>query len=196
MNGLLTALQNISAVAFVLLGVAVAVGWIRRRDTSLGFMALAIVLLSLVTLVSRIASLLNLTSMAVADVTVVALVGSGYALLRYRDSLIPLSRFWHTAAVVATVAITAAFVASQLLVALGAIPKSAESISAIGLILVWAALVIEPTIRFWLVARRLPAVQAWRLRSLSLGFAGIVAILLVAVAAGSTARVHGGAHAG
>ena len=187
MTGLITALQNISAVAFVLLGVAVAVGWIRRRDTSLGFMALAIVLLSFVTLVSRIASLLNLTSMAVADVTVVALIGSGYALLRYRDSLIPLSRVWHIAAVAAAVGVTVGFIASQLLVAAGAIPRSAETVSALGLIVVWAALVIEPTVRFWLVARSLPAVQAWRLRSLSLGFAGIVAILLVAIAAGSLA---------
>src|SRR5258708_25683357 len=125
--------------------------------------------------------------MAVADVTVVALIGSGYALLRYRDSLIPLSRVWHIAAVAAAVGVTVGFIASQLLVAAGAIPRSAETVSALGLIVVWAALVIEPTVRFWLVARSLPAVQAWRLRSLSLGFAGIVAILLVAIAAGSLA---------
>jgi signal transduction histidine kinase/DNA-binding response OmpR family regulator len=186
-TGLLSALQNISAVAFVLLGVAVAVGWVRRRDTSLGFMALAIVLLSLVTLVSRIAALFNLTSMVAADVTVVALVGSGYALLRYRDSLIPLSRVWHIVAVVVTVGVTVAFIASQVLVAASAIPKSVETAAALALILVWAALVIEPIIRFWLAARSLPAVQAWRLRSLSLGFGGIVAILLVALAAGSLA---------
>src|SRR5260370_8359332 len=125
-------------------------------------MALAIVLLSFVTLVSRIDSLLNLTSMAVADVTVVALIGSGYALLRYRDSLIPLSRVWHIAAVAAAVGVTVGFIASQLLVAAGAIPRSAETVSALGLIVVWAALVIEPTVRFWVCARRLPAVHARR----------------------------------
>jgi signal transduction histidine kinase/DNA-binding response OmpR family regulator len=181
----LTALQNISTAAFVLLGVVVTAGWVRRRDASLGFMALAIVLLSLVTLVSKIASLLHLTSTAVADITVIALVGSGYALLRYRGSLIPLSREWHLAAVAVTVAVTVAFIASQVLVAAGTVPRSVETVSALVLILVWAALVTEPIIRFWLVARSLPAVQAWRLRSLSLGFAGIVAILLFAVVAGA-----------
>src|SRR4029077_2568143 len=35
---------------------------------------------------------------------------------------------------------------------------------------------------FWLVSRGLPAVQAWRLRSLSLGFAAIVALLISRVA--------------
>src|SRR4029077_5256773 len=55
--------------------------------------------------------------------------------------------------------------------------------AALLILLVWAATVIEPCVRFWLVARGLPAVQAWRLRSLSLGFAGIVAILLFALLA-------------
>src|SRR5205807_6150769 len=42
--------------------------------------------------------------------------------------------------------------------------------------------------RFWIAARSLPAVQAWRLRSLSLGFGGLVAILLFAIAVGSFSR--------
>src|SRR5207253_4799706 len=49
---------------------------------------------------------------------------------------------------------------------------------AAALIVAWAGTVIEPIVRFWLVARGLPKVQAWRLRSLSLGFAGLVGILL------------------
>jgi signal transduction histidine kinase/CheY-like chemotaxis protein len=57
---------------------------------------------------------------------------------------------------------------------------------AIALVAVWSAAVGEPIVRFWLVARELPAVQAWRLRALSLGFAGLVAVLLVAVAAGAS----------
>ena len=53
---------------------------------------------------------------------------------------------------------------------------------------VWSACAGEPIVRFWLVANRLPAVQRWRLRSLSLGFGGIVAVLLLAIALGSLAR--------
>jgi len=66
--------------------------------------------------------------------------------------------------------------------------------AALLILLVWGATVIEPCVRFWLVARGLPAVQAWRLRSLSLGFAGIVAILLFAIlalGAGAATRNQG-----
>src|SRR5260370_31133803 len=55
-------------------------------------------------------------------------------------------------------------------------------------ILVWCACVVEPIVRFWLVARSLPAVQAWRLRSLSLGFGALVAVLLFAISAGLLIR--------
>jgi signal transduction histidine kinase/DNA-binding response OmpR family regulator len=54
-------------------------------------------------------------------------------------------------------------------------------------VLVWSATIVEPIIRFWLVARDLPVVQAWRLRSLSFGFGGLVAILLFAVGASAFA---------
>jgi signal transduction histidine kinase/DNA-binding response OmpR family regulator len=59
---------------------------------------------------------------------------------------------------------------------------------AVVLVLIWSACVGEPIVRFWLVSRSLPPVQAWRLRSLSLGFGGFVAILLFAISVGSLAR--------
>ena len=184
----LTTLQNIGALAFVLLGVATAVRWSRQRTPSTGFLALAIILLSFVTVAGRLSTLLHLSSTAVTSVTLVAFMGSAYALLRYRDSLIPLSRTWHLVAIVATIGVTAAFLASQALVAAKVVSISVETVVAFGLIGIWAALVLEPIARFWLVARSLPAVQAWRLRSLSLGFAAIVAILVFAIAGQAIAR--------
>src|SRR5229473_2589395 len=156
-------MQNVDALAFVVLGVAVGIGWARRRDRSLGFLALAIILLSSVSLLGRLPTLLHFTPPLMSEISLIAFVGCGYALLRYRASLISLPSRWHAVAVVAVAAAGGAF------------------------ILVWSAIVIEPIFRFWLVARGLPAVQAWRLRSLSLGFAGIVAILLIAVGAGTAA---------
>jgi signal transduction histidine kinase/DNA-binding response OmpR family regulator len=66
--------------------------------------------------------------------------------------------------------------------------RTTSTIIAVVWVLIWCACVGEPIARFWLVARNLPAVQAWRLRSLSLGFGGLVGILLFAISIGSLVR--------
>jgi signal transduction histidine kinase/CheY-like chemotaxis protein len=178
---MLAVLENISAAVFVLLGLATGIGWIRRKDPSMGWLALAIVLLSSVFLVAPLTAVLPVTTAVVSEISLFAFIGSAYALLRFRGALIPLSRRWHVAAIAAIAAGTVGYVLSQLL---GLAPTSAIATAAgILLVLAWAAVVTEPTVRFWLVARGLPAVQAWRLRSLSLGFALFVAILVLAVVA-------------
>jgi signal transduction histidine kinase/DNA-binding response OmpR family regulator len=178
-------LQNAGAIAFVLLGVATAVGWARRKDRSLGFLALAIVLLSLVSLLGRIPP--SYAPPLIPQISLIAFMGSGYALLRFRGSLIPLPRLWHAIAVIAIVVATGGFLAAQGLVAVNAAPIRLQTAAVIVLLVVWTATIIEPIVRFWLVARHVPAVQAWRLRSLSFGFGGLVAILVFAVGAGAFA---------
>jgi signal transduction histidine kinase/DNA-binding response OmpR family regulator len=175
----ITFMQNADAVAFALLGLVTVVSWVRRQDRSVGFLALAIVLLSLITLLGRIPA--ELTPPLLPQITLIGLMGSGYALLRFRGSLIPLQPRWHTAALVAIgVGILGELVA-QALVAGKIAPAGVLTGAGILLIAVWFATIIEPTVRFWLVARDLPAVQAWRLRSLSFGFGGLVAIVVIAV---------------
>jgi signal transduction histidine kinase/CheY-like chemotaxis protein len=182
-TSVLAALQNVTTVAFVLLGVATTVTWARHRDRSLGWLAWAIILLSSVLVLGRVPQLLHYTPPLFTEIDLIFFVGSSYALLRFRASLIPLPRMWHVAAATAMVgALAVYFLARFLGVAAGA-SIQLQTGAALLIILVWAATVIEPCVRFWLVARGLPAVQAWRLRSLSLGFAGIVAILLFAVLA-------------
>ncbi len=187
MKDVVSFLQNLDALAFVLLGVATAVGWTRRRDRSLLWLALAIILLSFVSLLGRVPALLHVTLPLAPEVSLVAFMGSGYALLRYRASLIPLSPRWHNAAVVAMAGGSLVFLAAQYLATSDTARASLLTAAGIALVLIWSAAVVEPIVRFWLVARGLPAVQAWRLRSLSLGFAGLVAILLFAVGAGAAA---------
>jgi signal transduction histidine kinase/CheY-like chemotaxis protein len=183
MKEVLPYLQNLSALAFVLLGVATVAAWLRHRDRSLLFLGLAIVLLSLVSLVGRIAAIAHVDLPLVPQISLIGFMASGYALLLYRSSLIPIKRAWSLAALVAIAGSTAAYEAA---VALSA-SKDFLAVAVSVLVLVWAATVIEPIVRFWLAATRLPAVQAWRMRSLSLGFAGLVAILVFAVATGSQA---------
>src|SRR5947209_15358811 len=168
-------LQNVTTLAFVLLGVATGMSWARHRDRSQGFLALAIILLSLVSLLSRIPS--HLAPKLLSTIDLILFVGSAYALLRFRGSLIPVRRAWHVAAVAAMVTGLALFIGASLFEA----PTQVMTVAAFVIIMVWGAIVVEPIIRFWLVARGLPVVQAWRLRSLSLGFAGIVGILVFAI---------------
>src|SRR5712691_4188349 len=185
MKSIIDFMQNVDALAFVVLGVAVGIGWASRRDRSLGFLALAIVLLSSVSVLGRVPTLLHFTPPLMSEISLIAFIGCGYALLLYRASLIPLPHRWHAVGVLSLAAAGGLFMAARYLA--GAIPTSIETGAAIALVLVWSAIVVEPIVRFWLVARTLPAVQAWRLRSLSLGFAGLVLVLLFAVGAGAAA---------
>ena len=176
-------LQNVNADAFALLGVATAAGWLRRRDASTGFLALAIVLLSSVTLVSRVPALLGSAPPLLTALDVILFMGSGYAFLRFRGSLIPLPRRWHVGACISMLAASGLFLAAR---AAG----SPGLAGALGLVLIgtWSVSVVEPTVRFWLIAGSLPTIQAWRMRTLALGLAGLVAVLLFAVAASALTR--------
>jgi signal transduction histidine kinase/DNA-binding response OmpR family regulator len=179
-------LQNLSALAFLLLGVVTSVGWLRHRASDVGSLALAIVLLSLVTLLGRAPSILHFTPPLLSQLSVLAFMGSGYALLRYRSSIIPLLPAMHTAAVMAILGTSAIYLVSQAAVDSGRAPASSQTLPVLALVVVWSAAVCEPIIRFWLVAKELPPVQAWRLRALSLGFAGLVVIIVLAVGAGAS----------
>jgi signal transduction histidine kinase/DNA-binding response OmpR family regulator len=169
-------LQAADALAFVLLGLATAVTWLRHRDRSIGWVALAIVLLSLAILLGSLPAL-----------AVTAFMGSAYALLRYRDALIPLQQRWHVVAVVFIVVAVGALLATDFLLPSGATRNSLVIGAGIVFVLVWAICIVEPIVRFWLVSRHLPAIQAWRLRSLSFGFGGLVAVVLLAVVTGAFA---------
>jgi len=182
-TSVLAVLQNVTTVAFILLGVATAITWARHRDRALGFLALAIVLLSSVTVLGRLPALLHFTPPLLTEIDLIFFVGSSYALLRFRASLIPLPRVWHIAAVTAMVVALVVYFLARFLGNVAGVSTQLQTGAALLILLVWAATVIEPCVRFWLVARNLPAVQAWRLRSLSLGFAGIVGILVFAVLA-------------
>ena len=183
MKEFLPYVQNAGAIAFVVLGLVTAVTWARRRDHALGFLALAIVLLSLVSLLGRIPA--GYAPPLLPQISLLVFMGSGYALLRFRGSLIPLPARWHAIAVVAMLGASIGFLGAQALVAAHAAPVSLATVAVFALVLVWSATIVEPIVRFWLVARDLPSVQAWRLRSLSFGFGGLVAILVFAIA-GST----------
>src|SRR6267378_6472525 len=99
MNDLVPWLQDAVAIAFVALGVVTAISWLRSRDPSMGFLALAIILLSAVSGLGRLQAHLSFTIPLLGTINLLGFAGSGYALLLYRDSLIPLPRRWHAVAI-------------------------------------------------------------------------------------------------
>jgi signal transduction histidine kinase/CheY-like chemotaxis protein len=187
MGNVILVLQLITSVAFAALGFAAATGWMRRRDSSLGWLALAIALLALVSLIGAATSLLHsflgFSSIFLSSLTLIFFVASAYALLRYRATFIPLSKTFHASASLAMVLGTIAYFGTQFGATAGLVSAQVAFGAAIVLLFIWAAVVMESIVRFWLVARDLPAVQAWRLRSLSIGFAGIVFVLVFVIAA-------------
>ena len=114
MNDALGYLMDAVAIAFVLMGVFTAASWLRRRDRSLGFLALAIILLAAVVGEGRLQAHLPFTVPLLSQLSLLGFAGSAYALLRYRDILIPLPRRWHVAAAAALAAASARYSAPVL----------------------------------------------------------------------------------
>src|SRR5690242_2632711 len=113
MPTLVAFLQQAVAVAFVVLGVATAFHWMRRRQSSLGFLALAIILLAAVVGLGQLQAHLPFQIPLLGDVELLAFAGSAYALLRYRHALIPLPTRWHVVAFASLAAASALVIAAQ-----------------------------------------------------------------------------------
>ena len=184
MTQVLGSLQDAVAIAFVALGVVTAVGWLRRRDGSSGFLALAIILLAFVSGVGRLEAHIAFATPLLGGISLVAFAACAYALLRYRDALIPLPQAWHAIGLGSLAAATALLLAGMVAGA----SRPIEIGVGVAWLAIWIACVVEPIVRFWLMSRYVPAVQAWRLRSLSAGFGGLVLILLLAISTGTLVR--------
>jgi signal transduction histidine kinase len=181
----LAVLQWLVAGGFTLLGILSLADWLRHRGQRRAYLATAIGLLGLVSLAGRVTAATGYRSGILATPVVIGLfMASGYALLMFRGTFIPLPR--RTPLVVGALA-----VATTVFFVLVAPPSgtvqmnAAQSIAVLALIVVWSGMVGEPVVRFWLASRRRPAVQRGRLRVLSAGFAAIIFILVVAGAGGN-----------
>ena len=179
--------QNLTALAFVLLGAATALEWYRHRGRAQAMLTLSLVSLAVVAALGRLQDVLDPPlSVAIGIVSIVAFMASGYFVLRFRDAFLPLSRraLWAAKALLAVAC--AAGIADVTVFA----HAGTNVMTALGSVLIvsWAILTGEPIVRFWLASRNLPSVQKARMRALSFGFAGLIAILTVSVLGGSTVR--------
>src|SRR5690349_14795619 len=170
-----TLLQDLSdaiTVAFALLALATMADWIRHRDRQRIFLVVALVSLALLALMAPLAALVRAPDPVVADASIVLFLLSGYALLMFRNALLPLgvrTRRGVTAAVIAVGLLgVAAGLSSDRSAARGVFQVAVTVL----LVLTWVLCIAEPMFRFGLLSVGRPAVEGSRLRALSLGYGG------------------------
>lgn len=173
--------QNLTAAAFVALGIATAIQWRNQRGRAAGLLALSLVALGLVAAMGRLQAVLP-PSAFLTLLSLVAFMASGYFILLFRGEFVPLSRWASRAA--ASLLIVAAVLSIIEVTWLSSAPAGVRMALTVALILIWSAFTGEPIVRFWLASNTLPAVQKARMRSLSFGFAVLIVLLLVSVIGG------------
>jgi len=179
---LVGALGIASTVAFCVIAALTIRDWLATKDTTRMYLALAIGCLGAVSILGQVSKLLGHGFLGLNSVlTITIFLGSGLALLLFRDSVIPLSR--RTRRLVILVVVATAVL--EVGVALGGAgtPKPLQLVGLLAFVVVWSASVGEPSVRLWLAARRRTAVQRARMQALGLGYLSIIAILLAAIGA-------------
>ena len=177
-----TLAQDLTAAAFVALGVAVAYRWYRERLRTQQALALSLVSLALVAGLGRIPN----PPLVLSIIDLVLFMLSGFFVLLFRNEFIPLGRrTLQGAYALLGIGIVAGIVDSVFFQ--GSTGPAAEGL---GLVLVgiWALFVGEPIVQFWLASNKLPAVQRARMRFLSFGFGLLITVLFVAVLGGAAVR--------
>jgi len=172
-------------VAFVLLSVAMLADWLSHRERRRGYLALAFGSLTLLVLIAPSLSDAGPYGRPLIDLAILLFLLSGWALLMFRDSFIPLGagtrRF--VAVVIVLVAGFAIFV--ELPTDAQAPHGALQSVALAAILITWGACVVEPIVTLWLASRGRPAVEGARLRSLSLGYTGLVAVIMFGSLGGS-----------
>jgi signal transduction histidine kinase len=172
-------------LAFILLALGTLADWIRNRDRQRAFLVLALVALTGLVVINPLAQVAGLPAGVATDIALVDFLLSGYFLLLFRDSLIPLGA---APRLIITIALAAVAVAAMV-AGLPSNPGETRSpfqVAALAAVVVaWILCVAEPIFRLGVASIGRPAVEGARLRALSLGYAGLVGVIIVAFLGGS-----------
>jgi hypothetical protein len=171
MDALSAALAWLTSTAFAALALWTIRDWLRNRERGRRLIA------GVVTSLAVAAILYPINNAIVGVLATASFLAAGYALLRLRDFLLPLGRPARIAAIASIpFGLTAA---TYLTLADPSTMPVAYVAAAVTYLGVWLTCAGEPVVRFWRVARRRPAVQRARLRALSAGYTGAIAVLIV-----------------
>src|SRR3989442_2249709 len=189
--GFVTVSQYVPAAAFAVIAVLTVRDWLVTRDRSRMYLALAIGSLAAVSVLGQVGRALGPSfAAASAYVTITIFLVSGLALLLFRHAVIPLKP--RTIRAVVTIVIATGVLEIGVFAVFGnSAPRPIQLIAVAAFIVVWSGCVGEPSVRLWFAARRRTVVQRARMRALSLGYIGIVAILVAAVLTSPVATTPG-----
>jgi len=187
-NTAVTVLQDLVLAGLILASAIAAWQFARKPGTQRGYLAAGLALIALQAILGLIGQVTGYHYHALQYVGTTLFLGSAYLLLMFRDSFIPVPRWWKTVAAAALIG--AGITAFSIGLPYTSHPSYsiAQSIALRLLVIVWSAVLIEPTILFWMTSRTRPRVQRIRLRLLSSSFALIVATRIAIV----LARTGGG----
>ena len=182
MNLAATLVLDVTAAGFVALALAMAYRWYRDRGHAQGLLAISLTALGIVAALGRFQDQTH-PNVVLSLVTIVAFIASAYLVLLFGNEFIPLER---RARLAADVLLGVSILCGILLVTV--FQRGPQPVmTALGFEIVgaWAILIGLPIVRFWLASNSLPSVPKARLRVLSLGFAVLIAVLVVDVIGGS-----------
>jgi len=175
-------------VAFVLLSVAMVADWLSHRERRRGYLALAVGSLTLLILISPSLSQSGPDGQLMTDLGIVLFLLSGWALLMFRESFIPLSANTRRFIAIVIVLVGALGLFAQLPSDTQQPHAPLQTFALAAILTTWGICVVEPIVTLWLASRGRPAVEGARMRALSLGYAGLVGVIMVGTLGGSLVR--------
>src|SRR6266852_688848 len=159
--------------------------WLGHRERRRGYLAVAFGSLTLLVLIAPSLSESGPYGRLLTDVAILLFLLSGWALLMFRDSFIPLGGNARRVVGVVIVLVAALAIFVQLPTDAQASHGALQTIALAAILAAWGICVGEPIVTLWLASRGRPAVEGARMRALSLGYAGLVAVIMFGTLGGS-----------
>ncbi len=175
-------------IAFVLLTVAVLVDWVQHRDLRHGYLALAFGSLTLLILIAPGLGPAGGYGSGATETALALFLLSGFALLMFRDSFLPMGSAVRIAVTVVIIAVLVVGIAAQLPTDPQSPHSPFQALALAAILTTWGLCVVEPIVTFLMASRGRPAVEGARIRGLSLGYTGLVAVVMVGTLGGEAVR--------
>jgi signal transduction histidine kinase len=171
--------------AFTLLAIRTVVSWVQHPDRRHGHLAIALGSLAILIIISPAFGSPGLPGQLVTDVGVVLFLASGYGLLMFRDSFVPFRPVSKRLVTAAIVVVGLFGIAAGLPANIDSPHTPVQSVAIVAILGLWAYCMLEPIVTFWQSSRGRPAVEKARLRAISVGYGGLLLVVVVGTIAGS-----------